>query len=177
MHRDHESYDIEWYRPGLLGSIIAVWSVGAVLMTIGVLACAVAIDNTGRVPLVWARIAGLIGGLGTISGALVGLLGILRVLSRDPVCLVLRRDGIVLRERDEETIIPWERLMGCRSEGRVLVLKREGEEPLRIRHRFMGASSAVLAQRIPEVQRQVLLGVLDMKQRHSIPVGRVRSDS
>ena len=177
MHRDHDPYDIEWYRPGLLGAILAVWSVGAILMTIGVLGCAVAIDNTGRVPLIWARIAGVVGGLGTISGALVGLLGILRVLSRDPVCLVLRRDGVLFREQDDVIIIPWERLLGCRSEGRVLILEREADEALRIRHRFMGASSSVLAQRIPEIQRQVLLGGLDMKQRHRIPVGSVRSDS
>lgn len=177
MHSDHNPYDIEWYRPGLLGSIIAVWSAGALLMTIGVLACAVAIDNSGRVPLMWARTAGLVGGLGTISGALVGLLGILRVLSGDPVCLVLRSDGVLFQEHGEAVHIPWEQLLGCRSEGRDLIIEREGDRALRIRHRFMGASSAVLAVRIPDVQRQVLLGVVDMKQRHRIPVDRVPSDS
>jgi hypothetical protein len=171
-----EAFHIEWYRPGLLGAILAVWVVGVSLMTVGVLGCAVALDNTGRIPLLWQHIAGVVGGAGTISGALVGLLGVLRVLSRDPVCLLLRRDGVLLRIEQEETFIAWEALTGCRVEDRALVLEREGLPAVTTRHRFMGASPEQLAARIREVQRQALLGVLDMKQRHRLPVGGVRSE-
>ena len=159
----------------MLGRLLSIWAVAICLMSVGVLASAAALDNTGRIPLMWQRIAGVIGGLGTLSGALVGLLGVLRLLSRDPVCLLLRRDGVSLRVEQDETFIAWEALSGCRGEGRVLTLERDGAASVSTRERFMGVTTEQLAARILAVQRLALLGVLDMRQRHRLPVRGVRS--
>jgi hypothetical protein len=40
----------------------------------------------------------------------------------------------------------------------------------------MGVTTEQLAARILEVQRMALLGVLDMRQRHKLPVSGVRSE-
>jgi hypothetical protein len=170
------AFHIEWYRPAMLGRLLIIWAVAICLMSTGVLASAVALDNTGRIPLVWQRIAGVIGGFGTLSGALVGLLGVLRLLSQDPVCLLLRRDGVSLRVEQDETFIAWEALSGCKGAGRVLILERDGAAPVITRQRFMGVTAELLAARILAVQRMALLGVLDMRQRHKLPVSGVRSE-
>ncbi|MFT4980148.1 MAG: hypothetical protein ACI8S6_006060, partial [Myxococcota bacterium] len=98
---------VEWYRPVLLGRLVLVWLVGVVLIGTGVVLSALSFDLTGRFLPRFQAITLFSGILCTISGSLVGLLGILRVLSADPVWLVIRLDGVVFRTEDEEVMIPW----------------------------------------------------------------------
>lgn len=151
---------VEWYRPVMLGRMVAVWLVGVMLIGFGVVSSAIAFDPTGRFPPDLQAVALAAGVLCTVGGALFGLLGILRVLSADPVWLLIRLDGVVFHTQDEETTIPWQQLQGARWEDRVLLLDRDRAAPLEIRYRFMGISGPDLAARITELQRQALMGVL-----------------
>src|SRR5688572_12245062 len=139
---------VEWYRPSPLRRILAVWGVASLLMAVGALSSAVAWESTGRIPDSWQVVAGIIGGIGTIGGALAGLLGILHMLADDPAFLMIREDGIVFQEQENERFIPWQGLAGVRFEGGALVLDAEGQAPLRIQQSFTGISGPQLAKRI-----------------------------
>lgn len=154
---------VEWYRPVMLGRMVAVWLVGVLLIGFGVVSSAIAFDPTGRFPRDVQAVSLVLGVLCTVGGALFGLLGILRVLSADPVWLLIRLDGVVFHTQHDEISVPWQGLLGARWDGRALVLDREGAPPLVIRYRFMGISGPDLAARIVELQRQALMGVLQQR--------------
>ena len=160
MSQQSTERTLEWYRPALLGRLVLVWLVGAFFIGLGVVSSALAFDLTGRFPPEVQRIGLAVGVTCTVGGALFGLLGILRVLSADPVWLLLREDAVVFHAQDEEVTISWQALSGARWTGRVLILERDGGAPVEIRCRFMGTSGPALAARITEVQRQALMGVL-----------------
>lgn len=150
---------MEWYRPALLGRMLAVWLVGVMLIGLGMMSGAIGFNTGGQFPALVQTIAAVVGVLSAVSGALVGLLGFLRLLSADPIWLLVRLDGVVYHTDREEVFVPWQSLKGAHGERR-LVLEREGAAPLDIPHQFMGISGGDLAARLLELQRQALMGVL-----------------
>lgn len=154
---------VEWYRPALLGRMVLVWVVGVMMIGIGMVSSGIAFDPTGRFSSGLQTVC-LLGGVScTVSGALFGLLGMLRVLAVDPVWLLLRLDGVVFYSHGDEVFIPWQSLKGVRWVERCLILESEQVPDIRIRHRFMGISGPDLVARIIEVQRQALMGVLQQR--------------
>ena len=151
---------VEWYRPVLLGRMVTVWLGGVMLIGLGLVLGGVGFRSGTQIPALVQGLAALGGVLSTISGALVALLGMLRLLSADPIWLLVRLDGLVYHTDQEEVFVPWQGLTGARSEPPGLVLEREGGAPLLIPHRFMGTTGPELAARLLELQRQALMGVL-----------------
>ncbi|MEL6349850.1 MAG: hypothetical protein AAFV53_42500 [Myxococcota bacterium] len=158
-----QSLTVEWYRPVLLGRMIAIWLGGVMLIGFGMVSSAIAFDPTGRFPEMVQAVSLVAGVLATVSGALFGLIGILRVLAADPVWLLVRLDGLLYHTDHEERFIPWQGLRTARWADRRLILEEDDQEPLVIGYRFMGISGPDLARRIRELQRQALLGVLQQR--------------
>ena len=163
MSVDRDERTVEWYRPAMLGRMVMVWVVGVMMIGVGMVSSGVAFDQTGRFSS-GLQLVCLLGGVAsTVSGALFGLLGILRVLAVDPIWLLLRLDGVVYFNDGEEVFISWQSLKAVRWVDRILVLESEHVPDIQIRHRFMGISGPDLVSRIQEVQRQALMGVLQQR--------------
>jgi len=99
-------------------------------------------------------------------GPVVGIVGILRVLSSETRTLVVCRKGLRLEGFGIQSPIPWSSLKGMAVRGRwprtVLVLNIEtsGERgELTLPSRWIGMSGQRLCSRVLEIQRRALLGV------------------
>lgn len=163
MSTAYNERTVEWYRPALLGRMALVWMVGVMLIGFGMLASGIAFDPTGRFPEELQFACLILGVLGTVGGALFGLLGILRLLATDPVWLLLRLDGVVFHDHSQEVKVQWSALKAVRWEDRSLKLVREDGPEVVIEYTFMGISGPDLAKRIVEIQRQALMGVLQQR--------------
>jgi hypothetical protein len=104
-------------------------------------------------------VAGLIGWPSALVGPLVGILGILRIVSRDDRVLQVCRGGLVYGAEESAVEVPWAALVDTDWSRQALVIHVRDREPLELPARWLGIHGRELAQRLAEWRRRALLGV------------------
>lgn len=152
---------IEWFRPPIWARLLLAWMVATVLLGVGVVGIAVAWDGTGRIPRVVQWTAGVIGAACTVAGATGGIIGIMRMLSREDAYLLVRTDGVVVADVDgSERLLGWAQMEPIALDEGHLVFSGMANDAVRVRARFMGISAQALHERLERHRRDALLGVL-----------------
>jgi hypothetical protein len=112
-------------------------------------------------------IAGVVGWPAAVLGPVVGILGILRVLTGETRALVVCRDGLRFEGFGEWAPVAWGDLRSMSVEGRwprqtlLLEIQRGPEvEIIQLPSRWIGLSARALCARILEFRRRALLGVV-----------------
>jgi hypothetical protein len=150
---------LEWYRadpwPGMRRVLVA----GPSLLTLGGLVIAVSflssVSGEVRIDTSAAGFA-LIG-----SGALVTIFGMGRIL-RDDSYVALRTDGVAIRVSGQETLVPWDGLVGARWDPSrsALILERTGSPAIVVERGFARTPGPEVAQRIEQTRRRAALNML-----------------
>jgi hypothetical protein len=152
---------LEFYRPRLLGRVVAAWLVASGLLCVGVVTLALVWDSTGKLPDDWKGIALGCGVGTTVTGAVGGIFGILRILSADDSYLLVRGAGLeVSSDSGDPTFLPWKTIEAIVVEQGQLVLQVQEGAPLAVGRAFQGIRLAALADRLSEIRRKALLGAL-----------------
>lgn len=152
---------LEFYRPRLLGRVVAAWLVASTLLCVGVVSLALVWDSTGKLPDEWKGIAFGCGVGTTVTGAVGGIFGILRILSADDSYLLVRGAGLeVSSGSGSPTFLPWRDIQAITIEQGQLVLQVEAGSAVPVGRAFQGIRLAALAERLSEIRRKALLGAL-----------------
>lgn len=161
MSRHHHASVVEWYRPRLLGRLFGMWLAASFLLGVGVVGGGLALDTSGRIPEEWRGWAMGLGLIGTVLGAVGGIIGIIKLVSEDDRYLLVTRDGLeVSTGRAAPIFIAWRQLATAEDAGGQLLLQRHDGPPVPVRDRYQGIRTAALAARLLECKRKALLGVL-----------------
>ena len=150
---------IAWYRPNPIPQLLGIGTISAVLMVAGVIIMAFGIDQSGRVAEEWRNPAIVIGVIIVITGVLHACIRFYKTLEADKTVLVLNQDGIEYHHQGTAQQISWRQLKHIHYGEDGLELKSSSTHTLRIKERFLGISGPKLADKIKEVQHQILLGV------------------
>jgi hypothetical protein len=147
----------------LWGRLLLSSGLTTVALVVGLVGVALAWNPTlaASMPDGSRWLAGGVGVSALLFAAIGRRLGLGRVIGRGALFLLVRSDGLVLSDgQDNGQLIRWRSLGTLRLEGDTLVLEREEAEPLRVRARFSGVTAAVLLKRLQGHRRDALLGVL-----------------
>jgi hypothetical protein len=159
-----EGFVVEWFRPDLRRSLFRAWRYGASLVAVGSLATGVVFTRLGT-SVHWGAFTALgVGLVLTIAGLVLMIGSSLRVIGVD-TCLVVRSDGVRLDEGERPgALYAWERIdrVSVEAGTGALCIDTDGEGPgrLRIDVRFADIDNDTLAQRLLDVRRKALMGLL-----------------
>lgn len=152
---------IEWFRPPVWGRLLLSWFVATGLLGVGVTGIALAWESPTRFGSWVPAVAGVLGVLCTVVGATGGILGIMRMLSREDAYLLVRTDGVVVADPEgHQTLVPWRGMDRIGLEQGHLLFGRADAPPLRVRARFMGIGEQALWERLERHRRDAHIGVL-----------------
>ncbi|MGM0577680.1 MAG: hypothetical protein ACQEXJ_18280 [Myxococcota bacterium] len=151
---------VDWYRPDPRRALGGVWGRGTAVLLSGLTLCvpmfapSLLIPKALLVPLV------VLGVLATGAAALYVTVEMTRLLSDDSA-LVLRSDALVHTRGARSVVLGWGDVMGAEAtpEGTVRILRRHAE-PHVIGERFLDADAGTVAERIEDVRRKALMGLL-----------------
>ena len=149
---------IAWYRPNPIPKLMLTGFVSGALMVTGVVIMAFGIDQSGRINAEWKSPSIVIGISIVIGGVIRACFRFYKILEDDTTTLVLGLDGIEYNTDKSKTALSWKQVRKISYSDGVLILQTKEREVL-IRDRFLGISGKDLADKIKEIQHNVLLGV------------------
>ena len=150
---------IAWYRPNPIPKLLAIGTISATMMVLGVIIMAFGIDQSGRVAEEWRNPAIVMGVLIVITGVLHACIRFYRTLEKDQTVLVLNQDGIEYHSEGRTQKFDWRTLKHIHYGPEGLEIGLSPNDFLRITKRFLGISGPALATKIKELQHHILLGV------------------
>lgn len=152
---------LEWYRPRLLGRLFLAWLAASGMLLVGVVALGMALDTTGRVPADWRGIALGCGVGGTVTGAVGGIFGILKLVSEDDRYLLVRGGGLEISSGSgTPAFYPWRQIQRIEVDAGQLLLHPAEGDPQPLGRSFQGIRLHALAERLTDLRRKALLGAL-----------------
>ncbi len=164
----HSGTDIvEWHRVSVLWRILFLWVIAICFLFTGMLGTGLHLFAPPALPESTRFIAGLLGWPSAVLGPLVGIIGVLRVLTGETRTLVVCRTGLRFEGFGPVAPVLWSELQSMSVDGRwprrvvTVEARREQEvEIIRLPSRWIGLSASVLCERVLEFRRRALLGVV-----------------
>lgn len=159
-----DGFVVEWFRPDLRRTLYRAWRYGAGMVAFGSLATGLVFTRLGT-STHWGAFGALAVGLcTTVAGMLLMLFASLRALSHD-TCLVVCSDGVRLDEGERQgRLMAWEDIDRVSVEPETGALRIESDDAdragLRLDLRFADIDNEALAQRLLDVRRKALMGIL-----------------
>lgn len=150
---------LESWRPDILRPVALIWGCSVLLISAGLVGTGLSMFGGHLLTDHGRLVAGLIGWPSALVGPLVGILGILRIVSRDDRVLQVCRQGLVYGVEESAVEVPWHALHSAEWSRQSLVLHVADREPLALPPRWLGIHGHTLALRLEEWRRRALLGV------------------
>ena len=146
---------VEWYRIDATRRIGVFLAIGAVSMSIGMVAVAGLVVGHGLASLAW----GLVGIAIVLGGGAVTVLGTMRILWEESY-LALRVDGALFVRGEQRRYARWDDVEDVRhdAERDALVIVRSGHEWV-LTHRFAGVSHEQIAKSARAIRRRAIHGM------------------
>jgi len=127
-------------------------AIGAVLMTTGGLCVLLSLPRATAFPFL-----AVIGGVCVITAPISVIYTLIRRAGVD-ICLVLRRDAVLMQREREETLVSWDEIKSVRFANEAIEIEKRDGTTLRIEEPF--AKPDVLAARMEEVRRKAEFGLI-----------------
>ena len=119
-------FDSSW----AVGWVAAVWALAVLLISVGLVGTGLSMFGAHLLSPAGQWAAGLVGWPCAVAGPLVGLIGILRVVSRDDGVLQVCRHGLVSGLGDGARFLPWRAIARIEAGPAGLTLHPESGPPL-----------------------------------------------
>ena len=164
----HSGKDIvEWHRVSVLWRVLFLWVMAICFIFTGMVGTGLHLFAPPALPEDTRFLAGLLGWPSAVLGPVVGIVGILRVLTGETRTLVVCRGELRFEGFGPIAPVPWKDLrtmsVGGRWPKRVVLMEVDrgpGVEVIRLPSRWIGLSTGALCARILEFRRRALLGVV-----------------
>ena len=150
---------IDWYRPTPLYQVLKTAGFSGFFMILGLLVMALGLDQSGRVPAEWQDFATVIGILMVIGGVSYASFHIWTLLQNDHFVLEVSNLGLSIYNNSQERFFEWKEISKTQMEDGQMVIYTP-QEKIHVPHQFLGITKEQLTQRINDLQRKCLLGVL-----------------
>ena len=157
---------LEWHRVSVLWRVVFVWVVAVGFIMAGMVGTGLHLFAPPPVPEHTRTLAGLMGWPSAVMGPVLGIMGILRVISGERRALVVCRSGLRLEGFGPRAPIPWRALQAMAVDGAwpkktlVLTVARDDHlERIELPADWVGLSARRLCDRVLEIRRRALLGV------------------
>lgn len=159
---------LEWHRVSVLWRVVALWAVAVAFVLVGMVGTGLHLFAPPSVPADTRMLGGLLGWPAAVLGPVLGIIGVLRVLSGEDRALVVCQGCLRLEGFGPRAPIPWGSLDGMHVEGRwprhrLVLTVSDASRTTRVvlPGRWMGLSARRLCERVLEIRRRALLGVPD----------------
>lgn len=146
---------VEWYRIDATRRIGVFLAIGAVSMSVGMVAVAGLVVGRGLGSLAWG-----LGGIAIVlGGGAITVLGTMRVLWEESY-LALRVDGALFVRGEQRRYVRWDDVEDVRHDPArgALVIVRDGHEWV-LSDRFAGTSHEDIAKRARAIRRRAIHGM------------------
>lgn len=156
---------LEWHRVSVLGRLIALWTIAVGFLFAGMVGTGLHLFAPPSLGDDARFVAAVLGWPSAVLGPVIGIMGILQVLTTDNRAIVVLRDGLRLQGFQHHAVIPWADLRDVKVVGRWphrhLQLVTDQHPNLLLPAHWIGRSGPELAARLLEIRRRALLGVPD----------------
>ena len=167
MTKHHPSEIVEWHRVSVLGRVLVLWCMAVCFIFAGMVGTGLHLFAPPALPEDTRFVAGLVGWPSAVLGPVVGIIGILKVLTGERRALVVCKSELRFEGFGARPPISWSDLQEITLDGRwpkrrlVIRASRSGQvESLHLPAQWIGISASALCDRLRELQRRALLGVV-----------------
>lgn len=152
---------VEWYRPDVGKQAFLMWGVAAGILMVGALCIGLIKAELLPISEDVTLLMTILGVLATVTGPLVGAIYFTRLISTPTPELIFRSDGILYVDPPADPVfIAWSDLEKVTSREGFLELETDSGHRLGFDYQFLSISTHALIERIEELQRRALMGVL-----------------
>jgi len=154
---------LEWHRVSVLGRLFVLWTTAVGFLFAGMIGTGLHLFGPPSLGEETRFVAGILGWPSAVLGPVIGIIGILQVLTTDNRAIVVLREGLRLQGFGDHADIPWADLRDVKVVGRWprqrLQLTTVYHPSVLLPANWIGRSGADLAARLLEIRRRALLGV------------------